>query len=267
MPPTEAFARVRRHAQRALAFDTDLADAHWLLAEVALWHDWDVQISESHVRRALALEPHRAGALITSALCHNAHLRPREALTTAASAVRLDPLGMGTRFTFLAIAVNVREYDVAVAEATRLIAEHPHYGEAYRWRALAEIMTGDLARARGDLMTARDLGTSPVWWNANAAVLASRENDFSEVRRIRDEFLRLSISEWVPPAAIGLVEQTLGDHDAAFMWYERALQARDFLMMPFHTDPIFRLVPAGKAKSITDDPRWIHLVRRVGVAS
>ena len=266
LPPTDAFARVRRHAQRALAIDPDLADAHWLLAEVALWHDWDVEVSERHIHRALALEAHHAGALITSAMCHNARHRRQEALAAAARAVRVDPLGMGTRFTFLGILFNVREYALVVAEAGRLITEYPQYGEAYRWRALAEIMTGDVASARADLATARELGTSIVWWHANAAVVASQANEMGEVRRERDELLRLTTSQWVPPAALGLVEQALGDYDAALAYYERAFQARDFLMTVLHTDPIFRFTPPGQSGSIDDDPRWIDLVRRVGLS-
>lgn len=33
-----------------------------------------------------------------------------------------------------------------------------------------------------------------------------------------------------------------------------------------HTDPSFRLIPPGEALAIHDDPRWIGLVQRVGLA-
>ncbi len=266
MPPWEAFTRVRRHAQRALAIDPDQADAHWLLAEVALWYDWDVETSEAHVECALALEPYHALAFMTRALCHNTRGRRQAALDAAASAVRVDPLGLGTRIWFLAIAFNVRENDLTVAEATRLIAEQPSYSEAYRWRGFARIIGGDLSGARADLETAGTLAPPHVWWRTNVALLASQECNPAEVRRVRDELVRLSASEWVSPMALGQIEQALGDYDAAFDYYERGYQARDFLMTVFHTDPSFRLVPPGKASSIDDDPRWMSLVRRVGLA-
>ena len=41
---------------------------------------------------------------------------------------------------------------------------------------------------------------------------------------------------------------------------------RDFLIVVLHTDPSFRLAPPGKGTAIDDDPRWIDLVRRVGLA-
>jgi serine/threonine-protein kinase len=266
LPLTEAFARVRRHAKRALALDPELADAHWLLGEGALWHDWDTDTAEEHIRQALAIEPHHAGALMARALCHNARCRRQEALAAAAAAVQVDPLGTGTRIWFLAIAFNVRENDLTIAEASRLIAEQPQYSEAYRWRAMARIIAGDLPRARADLETAGSLAPRHVWWETNAALLASQEGNLDEALRVRDELMRRSAQEWVSPVALAYVEQARGDYEAAFEWYERGYQARDFLMTVLHTDPQYSLVPPGKERPITDDPRWTRLVRRVGLA-
>jgi len=65
--------------------------------------------------------------------------------------------------------------------------------------------------------------------------------------------------------ALGQIEQALGDYESALACYERAYQARDFLITVLHTDPFFRLAPPGKT-SIDKDPRWIDLVRRVGLS-
>lgn len=62
------------------------------------------------------------------------------------------------------------------------------------------------------------------------------------------------------------MEQALGNYDAALGWYERAFQVRDHLMIIMHTDPAFRFIPLGRSDSINEDPRWIDLVRRVGIA-
>src|SRR5262249_51332246 len=150
-------------------------------------------------RRALALEPHHSGALMTTALCHNARHRRQEAIAVAARAVQVDPLGMGTRFLFMAIAFNLREHELVVSEATRLVGDYPQYAEAFRWRALGRMMMGELDRARADLETSRELGTASAWWCANAALLASQENRPLEVARMREELIRLSDRGWVPP--------------------------------------------------------------------
>lgn len=266
IPPSDAFARVRRHAQRALALDPELADAHWLLAEVSLWHDWDVETSERHIQRALALEPRHPFAYMTRALCHSTRKRHQDAIDTARVGVQVDPLGLGTRIWFLAIIFNAREYDLQIAEATHLIDEQPAYSEAYRWRAMGRIMRGDLSLARCDLEKAASLAPTHVWWDTNVALLSSQEGNPAEARRVRDDLLRRSKTEWVSFVALGQVEQSLGDYDAALDWYERAYQSRDFLMSVFHTDPCFSIAPPGKADLIANDSRWMSLVRRVGLA-
>ena len=266
VPPSAAFVRVRRHAERALALEPDLADGHYLLAEAAYWHDWDADACERRIGRALDLEPHHAGALLTRALLANVRLRRDESLASAAAAVRVDPLGLGTRAWFLAMTYNAHAYDVLVAEATRLIAEQPSYGEGYRWRAMAHTMLGDLADARADLEMARELGSRHVWVDVLAATVAALDGRAEELRGRRDQLMRRSVSEWVPPIALGHLEQMLGDYDAAFTWYERAYQMRDVLMTVFHTDPAYRLTPPGRSDLFAEDPRWIDLVRRVGLA-
>ena len=264
--PTEAFARVRRHAQRALALDPELAHAHWLLAQAAFWHDWDADACEGHLRRALALEPHHAGALTTAANCHNARARPDEALAVAADAVRADPLGLVTRVAYLGVAYNARTYHLVTAEATRLIAEQPSWNLGYAWRAMAAAVTGDLAGARADLEVARQAGELDLWMRLFVVLVTALEGKLGEARRLRDELLRPGTGQRVPDIALALVEQVLGDYESAFAWYERAYENRDFFLAVLHTDPTYRLLPRGRSDSITDDPRWVDLVRRVGLA-
>jgi hypothetical protein len=65
---------------------------------------------------------------------------------------------------------------------------------------------------------------------------------------------------------IAQVHQALGDHDAAFLLYERALHERDHLLAVLHTDRSFQLSPPG-APPITGDPRWKALVSRIGLVT
>jgi tetratricopeptide (TPR) repeat protein len=127
-------------------------------------------------------------------------------------------------------------------------------------------MSGDLAAAQADLDTADRVGGPNVWGQVHRAVVAVLAGRLDEARRIRDELLGRAAREWIAPIALGQVEQALGDYDAALAWYERAYQARDHLMTALHTDPAFRLVPPGRSDSITSDPRWQDLVRRVGLS-
>src|ERR1700716_4283241 len=49
--------RAREAAQRALALDDSLAQAHTSLALVLVWYDWDFAGGEREFRRAISLNP------------------------------------------------------------------------------------------------------------------------------------------------------------------------------------------------------------------
>jgi serine/threonine protein kinase/tetratricopeptide (TPR) repeat protein len=265
MPPGEAFPAIRRHARRALSLDPDSADAHWLLGEIALWYDWDVEAAEEHATSALALEEHHAEATMTMAACHMTRRRAREALAAAGAALQIDPVGVGTRLWFSAINFNVGAFETARAEASRLVDAHPEFSEALRWRAMAHLLLGDLDAARADVAAARSMPTSNISVERCYAVVAGQSGDVEMVRSILDSFLERSEREWISPLMIAQAYQALGDNDTAFHWYERAYQVRDNLLTVLHTDRSWQLSPPGMS-TITNDPRWDSLIRRIGVA-
>src|SRR5207244_3516599 len=57
VPPSEAFPRARRAAERALVLDDTLAEAHTAAACVSMFYDWEWQRAERGFQRALALKP------------------------------------------------------------------------------------------------------------------------------------------------------------------------------------------------------------------
>ena len=101
---------------------------------------------------------------------------------------------------------------------------------------------------------------------AHLAMVLSLEGKQAEARRLVDELIERTAKEAVPPITIAIAQQALGNYDAAFEWFERAYQARDFLMIWLHVGPMFRIVPPTQSRPITDDPRWTALVQRVGLA-
>jgi serine/threonine protein kinase/tetratricopeptide (TPR) repeat protein len=268
LPPADAFARMRRHAEQALSLDPDLPDAHYLLGYVALWYDWDPMACERHVRRALALQANNPDALLLAAYLHFTNRRPDNAQAMTEAALQADPIGLATRIGAMSKYYLTGEFKRAIALADAVIEEDPMSGEARRFRAMSTYTSGgDLAAARSDLEeAARTMRRSPFVL-AHLVMVLSLEGKRVEAERLRDELVERAMKEAVPPVTIALAEQALGDYDSAFAWYERALDARDFLMVWLHVGPMFRIVPPTQSYPITEDPRWVTLVRRVGVAS
>jgi hypothetical protein len=101
---------------------------------------------------------------------------------------------------------------------------------------------------------------------AHLAMVLALEGKQADARRLRDELVERAAQEAVPPITIAIADLGLGDYDDAFQWFDRAYEARDFLMIWLHVGPMFRIVPPTRSRPITDDARWATLVQRVGLA-
>jgi serine/threonine protein kinase/tetratricopeptide (TPR) repeat protein len=265
VPPAEAFTQTRRYAQAALALDPELADAHRLLGEIAYWHEWDPDATERHVRRALTLEPRNAETLQLSARLHLLQGHREQAIADCSAAIEADPVALGTRWYAVVIAYGLGDYDRAITAAERVIAMDPGYPDAFRWRGKSRCMSGDVEGGLGDLLMAARLSNTLPWLPAETAVAHCLTGDLNEARRIRDDLIARAERGWIPPSAIALAEQALGNYDAAFRWLERAYEARDFLCVVLPVEGMFRLGAPGRAGLFVEDTRWLELVRRVGM--
>ena len=80
--------------------------------------------------------------------------------------------------------------------------------------------------------------------------------DTDLARNILGELKTLSQQRYVSPFDIAIVYAGLGDWTSAFQWLEEAYQQRVFriieLLMPMFD-------------SVRSDPRWLDLVRRIGL--
>jgi tetratricopeptide (TPR) repeat protein len=257
---------MRRFADEAKARAPHLADPEYLLAGVALWFEWNVRACERHLQSALTVEPNHAGALMLAAVLAAMQRQPEQAWMAVDRALRVDPLGEETRTWLLAVAWSTGEFERQIEEATRLIAEHPGYGDAFRWRSMAYTVRGEYDRARTDLETFGALTNTHLYTLNGLGLVAALEGKTAEARRILDVMMDRSKREWVPLTAFGQVEQQLGNYETALDWYERAYPTRDFLLSVLHVDPQFRIVPPGRTRPITEHPRWVELLQRIGVA-
>ncbi len=63
---------------------------------------------------------------------------------------------------------------------------------------------------------------------------------------------------YVSPFAIAISHAGLGDWDAAFEWWNRAIDVRDPLIVPIKNLPIF--------DPVRNDPRYSPMLRRMNLA-
>lgn len=252
-PPPQAWPRALEAAERAIALDPDLAEAHAALADVKLYYEWDWAGAEREFQRANRLNPSMAFNRYHYSWYLALFGRMDEAFEEHRLAQRLDPLtpvhtsGIGHLHLWerwdpesgeeaLAAARQALELDPNALNALHVL------GDAYAAMGRYE----DAIRAHQRLV---DISPGAAWILGGTYAEAGME---AEARRIRDAVAAEEPDTW---NAFGLVvlSSHLGDFDAAFRWlrYE-----------PHHAwVPWVRNAPW--TRHLRDDPRFQRFLQRL----
>ncbi len=264
--PKDAFAVGITHALRAVEIDDSLAEAHAALAEYHKQLDYNWPAAEHEMAKALALN--RASPLVR--FCNAvAILMPRgrldEAVAEIQGALESDPLAGFTRTWLGIMHLLARNYDCAIDEARCLLELEPtscwpHFviGIAYRQKCVEDLASGSSRPDFADQVISEHLKAHELapgidfflgWLGLALGVCGKK----AEARAVLEQ---LQGSErYILPTSFAHVYLGLGEIDAAFEWFDRAVEERDQMMMPIlsyaHFDPI------------REDPRFAALLRKM----
>ncbi len=153
--------QARASAQKALALDDTLSEAHAILALIAQNHDWNWGEAEHEYKLAMVLDPSFATAHHWYGEGLATHGRFAEALDQVAIACRLDPLSVISCGAQADIFYYQRRYDEAVDKWNRILEMEPDFSQGFLMRGLAYEQKGMWKKALADLETARSLDDSP----------------------------------------------------------------------------------------------------------
>jgi TolB-like protein/Tfp pilus assembly protein PilF len=219
--PVDAQAKATRAVQQALELDSELAEAHLVLAETLLTR-WQWNDAEASYARAIDLNPNEPGAHAGRAhwlLCQG---RTDEALVWAQRARELDPLALfGTNIGW--ILFHARRYGDAIRELQTVLAVRPDQAITLWFLGFALIEHGQAEEA------IRVLERSASLSDRNPAVLGvlvrayARAGRRTEALRILDELSRRRQARYIPAAAFVNANLGLGEYDQAFVWLERGI--------------------------------------------
>jgi TolB-like protein/tetratricopeptide (TPR) repeat protein len=255
-PAARTSAAARTAAERALALDSTLAEAHASLGQV-LVSQGDREGAEREYRRAIELNPSYATARHWYALRLRSSGRNEEALQQINRARELDPFSPVIRVVSGLIQLDVHDYDRAI--------EDFRYGALeigppeLRWMGTAGIgvayaALGRYAEAVEEVERGLELNPDHPDLLALLGYIHARAGDASKARELLEE----SKERGASPIDIGLIYVALGEPDSAFAWLGR--QRGSFRGAIFFNPRYdFRYAP------IRSDPRFEQLLEARGV--
>jgi Tol biopolymer transport system component/serine/threonine protein kinase/tetratricopeptide (TPR) repeat protein len=252
-PPPDAFARAKQAAERAVALDDSLAEAHVSLANAKFHYDRDWQGAAAEFRRAISLNPNYPTAHHWYAFNLSAMERHDDALAEIKRAEELDPRSAVIATAVANVLFHARRFDEAIEQCRKALAMDPGSLPAHivlRWNYEKKGMTDEAFRIyekerafAGDTPTTR----------AKLAHVLAVSGRVEESRRILQELVARRRQQWVTAYEIAVVYSLLGDRDNAFIWLDRAEREHAVGYTYLRVDP--------RLDNLRGDPRYAQLLR------
>jgi tetratricopeptide (TPR) repeat protein len=255
LPVKDAFERARAAAEKALAIDPALGEAHASLAHVRL-HDWDWTGLDADFRRALDLSPGHAIAHYWYAEYLMAMGRAEDAIAMVDAAHGMDPLSPVLGASQGMIRYLARRHDEAIDRLRQALALEPNHFLLHFRLALVLLQTGMTRQAIEEMAAAVRLSgrsTESLTGLAQAYGAASMTDAMAAVV---GELEAQAGVRYVSPYNMSRVFAAAGEREHAFLWLERAFDEHNPDLIELRNDAVF--------DGIRSDTRFAILLARVG---
>ncbi len=256
-PPAEMMPKSKAASTKALQLDDSVTDAHAALGWVLWRYDWNFPEAEKEFRRAIELEPNAGsnGRGMYPLFLYSMK-RFDEGMAEHKQAIALDPLSLIGNTNIGDGLYYARQYDRAIEQYQKTLALDPNFSAAHFGLASVYDRKGMYKEAIAEWKKAFLLDG-----DARTADLIGKAYSVSGYKGAMqawlDDLIRQSTHGYVAPLDIAILYLRLGENEHALEWLEKGYQARDANMVDIATEPTF--------DSVRSDPRFIDLLRRVGL--
>ena len=222
--PRDSFPKARAAAEKAIALDDSLAEAHASLAIVREAYDWDWIGAEQEFKRAIELNPNYATAHQWYGLFLASFGRFREGEAEVRRAKELDPLSPIVNMALPELYMWERRYDEAIPEYKKIIALDPSFPGAYgnladvyeKKQKYAEALDAmqQAAALKGVPEMARDVRKAYAESGYNGLIRTELATGLKERER----------GEYNSPVAMAGAYALLGDEQHCLEWLQKGLR-------------------------------------------
>jgi TolB-like protein/Tfp pilus assembly protein PilF len=257
LPRTEIYTKAKFMAMKALEIDENLPEAHASLGLLKYRYEWDWEGAEKALKQAIKLNPSCSVAHRYYSEYFRTLGRLDEAIKEAKRALELDPLsdhinrnlGITFRCSF--------QVDEAIEQFRKALEMQPNNTNTLALLGNTYVQKGMYDEGIVALQKVLDISPNnpfALGFLGSAYALAGKKD---KSQKILEKLLERSKRKYFSPYFIAMIYTRLGEKDKAFEWLEKACVERDPLMFPIKTVPDF--------ESLRSDPRWMALLKRMGL--
>jgi TolB-like protein/Tfp pilus assembly protein PilF len=255
VPRSEAMARARAAALKALEIDDTVAEAHTSLASVSMVYDWNWSLAEKEFRRAIELDPDYATAHHWYAFYLASQAKTEEAVAEIRTAQKLDPLSIIINADLAHILYFSHRYDEAIAQSRRTLEMDPNFPAAHVSAGLAYLGKQQFSESIAELETAVRVSHDRPDTMAFLGVAYAQAGRKEEAQRLIEQIAAATRDD--PLLKVAWIYAALGDRNQAFAWVEK--------VYPTRTPEFYTLKVLPVLDPLRSDARFKDLIRRVGL--
>ncbi|HUR96682.1 MAG TPA: tetratricopeptide repeat protein [Pyrinomonadaceae bacterium] len=256
-PLKDSHPKARAAAEKALAYDDALAEAHTSLAAVLDDYYWDWTAAEKHFKRAIELNPN----YLVARYWYSEHLsrmgQHDEAVDEARRAQSLDPLSSNADAHVGLALYRARHFDEAAAELQKALEFNPNALDAHLFLGFVYVQQGKKQEGIAELQAVAKLSDQNPSMRALLGYAYASAGNTNAARAILREFDSQTNKQPVSQVETAMIYIALGENDRAFEWLDKAFEQRAWQLRFLKVEPIF--------DPLRGDPRFADLMRRVGL--
>jgi serine/threonine-protein kinase len=247
--PDEAYHRAMEAVTKALALDSELGEAHSVLALLKMVHDFDWAGAEAEFKLALELSPGGADIYDHYGWLCGALERFDEAVALVRHAQELDPLTH--RADVATTLLRAGRHQEALQAALRCIEFEPDYARGRATLGWAYLKNGNPDQAVAELELAVRLAPGHTLYLAQLGEAYGLAGKVDQAREVLRQLLERSQRQFVSPYHMAYVYTGLGEQETAIDFLERAYEERagsvygikgSFLFTSLRSHPRFQML-------------------------
>lgn len=252
IPDRQAIALTREYAERALAIDDELGEAHATYG-LLMWNaDWDFPRAETHLTRAIELAPGYPHGYEWYGAIHTGlgHAAQGTALTRKAE--QIDPLSLRTKTLAAWQRYQAGMLEEALAKADEIVEIDSNYPQGHFQRGNVLEQLGRFDEAIESMQRCLTLMPGAALAVYPLCFALQRAGRSEEARQAVRQLAESASAGYVKPWFLGMAYTAIGDLDRAIGCFEQAFAGRDAWAIWFGTEP--------KLRVLHRDPRYLRLL-------
>ncbi len=251
---TEMAPLAKSAAEKALAIDSALSEAHSVLGVVIGAVEYDWELAAQHFLAAMAVHPVPPLVRVRYALYFLTPLgRFEEAVEQYRRALETDPLSMMVHFGLSFALYCQRRYDRAIEHAEKAVDLYPDHWLVHFAMGLALSQIDALPSAITSLEKTLDLSPSFTLAAGFLAAAYARAGRHAAADQLIANRMEGSAKHFVSPACFAVYYAALGEPEKMFEFLQAALSERDPYLTRMDAEPYFQ--------PFRSDPRYRDLLK------